>query len=169
MWKCLSAACALRQLHIQAGSWIALMDLRMPAMTGVVSYLLTYSNVEAIEVAARSTLAVLDPTPARTYIVQMQSYSVSSVRQNIAKALDEAEGGRDVAIVRRGVRFRLVVDRTAKSAHVAKSFVELLDPTLLEGGWHWDIGADGDLVLQLRDSGVPNAMPKKRRVARPKK
>jgi hypothetical protein len=99
----------------------------------------------------------------------MQSYSVSSVRQNIAKALDEAEGGRDVAIVRRGVRFRLVVDRTAKSAHVAKSFVELLDPTLLEGGWHWDIGADGDLVLQLRDSGVPNAMPKKRRVARPKK
>jgi hypothetical protein len=95
------------------------------------------------------------------YIVHMNSYSVASARQHMAKVLDAAENGLEVSIIRRGVRFRMVVDRTPKPLATPEAFVEIVDASLLEHGWHWESGPEGDLVLSLADSG---ASPPKRGV-----
>ena len=66
-------------------------------------------------------------------------YTVSSLRANLARALDEVERGDPVAVERRGQRFRIVPDeRPAKWPKNIKPFVEVLDPRLLEEGWTWE-------------------------------
>jgi hypothetical protein len=67
--------------------------------------------------------------------------------------LDEAERGKSVTIVRRGVRFRLIVEPNRKPAKAAPALIEVLDPALLEGNFYWDASASGDMVLRLEDSG----------------
>jgi antitoxin (DNA-binding transcriptional repressor) of toxin-antitoxin stability system len=99
------------------------------------------------------------------------NYSVAGARQHLAKALDEAERGKSVAIVRRGVRFRLVVEPSRKPAASTPVLLEVLDAALLESDWQWDMNSNGDLVLQLagskkRKTAAATSAAKARRLAR---
>lgn len=73
------------------------------------------------------------------YNVHMKRYTMSSARQQLAQVLDEVEQGEAVVLERRGVRFRLVVEKTKKpETKLPRPFVTLLDPNLLEDGWTWE-------------------------------
>ena len=66
-------------------------------------------------------------------------YTVAAVRERLAEALDEAEQGIPVIIERRGVRYRLSVEKPAKRA-VARQApkIEVLDQAISAGEWSWD-------------------------------
>jgi hypothetical protein len=77
----------------------------------------------------------------------MKKYSVSMVRERLAEALDEADLGHPVIIERKGVRYRLSVDRTSRRK--SRRFeVKILNPAILDGQWTWDWTPGG---LQFRD------------------
>jgi hypothetical protein len=69
----------------------------------------------------------------------VKRYSVSVVRERLSEALDEAERGVPVVIERRGVRYRLSVER-AKPARTSrrKPRIEVIDHEAFEHGWTWD-------------------------------
>lgn len=68
----------------------------------------------------------------------MKKYTVSLVRERFAQALDEAERGEPVFIERKGVTYRLSVDRPMKTATSRKTHFEILDPAVEAGQWTWD-------------------------------
>ena len=84
--------------------------------------------------------------PVEWYNVQMKRYSASEARKRISDVLDGAEQGEAVVIERKGVRFRVVVDRAgparALSRGVAPS-IEILDPEVESGNWTWRLGRRG--------------------------
>ena len=74
----------------------------------------------------------------------MKKYTVSVVRERLAEALDEAERGVPVIIERKGVRYRLSVERAApRRAARRKSRIEVTDPSIDAGAWTWDVTATG--------------------------
>jgi antitoxin (DNA-binding transcriptional repressor) of toxin-antitoxin stability system len=71
------------------------------------------------------------------YIVK--KYSVSTVRERLSEALDEAERGTPVFIERRGVRYRLTAETPApRRARPRASVIEILDPAVAAGDWSWN-------------------------------
>jgi antitoxin (DNA-binding transcriptional repressor) of toxin-antitoxin stability system len=74
----------------------------------------------------------------------MKRYSVSVVRERLSEALDEAERGEPVVIERRGVRYRLTVERApAKRTTRRKPRIEVIDHEAFEHGWTWDLTKQG--------------------------
>lgn len=69
----------------------------------------------------------------------MKKYGVGVARERLAEALDYAEQGVPVVIERRGVRYRLTVERRAKTTRArTKPYLEILDPAVERGEWTWD-------------------------------
>lgn len=68
----------------------------------------------------------------------MKRYTVSVVRERLAEALDEADSGVPVIIERKGVRYRLAVEKPPSSRRPRRSHVEILDPAVASGQWSWD-------------------------------
>jgi antitoxin (DNA-binding transcriptional repressor) of toxin-antitoxin stability system len=73
----------------------------------------------------------------------MKRYSVAAFRQNLARALDEVERGADVAVERRGRRFRIVPDTAAPRRRTQRPLFVLADRALLDREWHWEWRAGG--------------------------
>jgi hypothetical protein len=92
------------------------------------------------------------------YNVHMKTYTVGMVRERFAEALDQALDGEPVFIERRGVRYRLSVEKPAKRARSRKSSIEVIDPAVDAGLWTWD-WSPGTLTFR----GTPNARRRKAR------
>lgn len=60
------------------------------------------------------------------------------VRERFSEALDTALGGEPVFIERKGILYRLSVERARKPAKTAKPKLEILDRTVADGRWTWD-------------------------------
>jgi antitoxin (DNA-binding transcriptional repressor) of toxin-antitoxin stability system len=78
----------------------------------------------------------------------MKKYTVSLVRERLSEALDEAEKGVPVIIERKGVRYRLTVDRRAPARKTRKPNIDILDPAVAAGQWTWNWTPKG---LRFRD------------------
>jgi hypothetical protein len=75
---------------------------------------------------------------------RMKKYGVGVVRERLAEALDYADQGVPVVIERRGVRYRLSVERPARAKRRSrKPYLEILDPTIATGEWSWDWSGSG--------------------------
>jgi hypothetical protein len=75
---------------------------------------------------------------------------VAVVRERLAEALDEADKGVPVIIERRGVRYRLTLDKPAARPRARrKSRLEDIDPAILDGQWTWN-WAPGGLRFRAR-------------------
>ena len=70
-------------------------------------------------------------------------YTVAAVRERLADALDEAEKGIPVIIERRGVRYRLTLDRPAARRRTRRTpRITVVHPAILDGEWGWAWTAD---------------------------
>lgn len=75
----------------------------------------------------------------------VKKYKVAMVREQLSQALDEAERGEPVFIERKGVTYRLSVERpAARRPKLRASTMEILDPAVAAGDWTWS-PAGGDL------------------------
>jgi len=72
----------------------------------------------------------------------MKHMRVAEARARFGEILDEAEKGAPVVIERRGVRFRLVAERTRPPAS-KKAVFDYVDPAVVAGQWSWKAGATG--------------------------
>lgn len=79
----------------------------------------------------------------------MKRYTVSQVRERLSDALDEAEKGIPVVIERKGVRYRLAVEKPARSRRKPRFRIEILHPAIEAGQWTWDWTPKG---LKFRDT-----------------
>ncbi|OFW15843.1 MAG: hypothetical protein A3H29_11760 [Acidobacteria bacterium RIFCSPLOWO2_02_FULL_67_21] len=79
----------------------------------------------------------------------MKRYTVSVVRERLSQALDEAERGLPVIIERKGVRYRLAVEKPPRKRRKPQFRIEILDPAIEAGQWTWDWTPDG---LRFRDT-----------------
>lgn len=68
----------------------------------------------------------------------MKRYTVSIARERLAEALDEAQRGVPVIIERKGVRYRLTVERALPQRRARKSHIETLDSRVADGEWSWN-------------------------------
>jgi hypothetical protein len=68
----------------------------------------------------------------------MKRYTVSQVRERLSEALDEAQKGVPVIIERKGVRYRLTVDKRTSTRKARQPHIEILDPAVANGQWTWD-------------------------------
>lgn len=94
--------------------------------------------------------------------VRMKSFAASRARQNLAAILDEAESGKDVIIERRGVRFLVTkapAPRRASSHRTSR--IEVLDPALVDGQWHWTWGPEGEMELAIGSARTPRKKPRR--------
>jgi antitoxin (DNA-binding transcriptional repressor) of toxin-antitoxin stability system len=76
----------------------------------------------------------------------MRRYSTSEARRRIADVLDGAEHGEVVVIERKGVRFRVTVDRVGPAripAAAKRPLLEIRDPAVDRGDWTWRPAPDG--------------------------
>lgn len=79
----------------------------------------------------------------------MKKYPVAVVRERLSEALDQAERGEPVLIVRRGVTYRLSVERPRPSRKSRSPRIEILDRAVEAGQWTWD-WADGQVRFRPR-------------------
>jgi antitoxin (DNA-binding transcriptional repressor) of toxin-antitoxin stability system len=79
----------------------------------------------------------------------MKKYTVSLVRERLSDALDQADRGESVLIERRGVTYRLSVEKPKQSRRSRSSRIEILDKALEAGEWTWD-WHDGELRFRAR-------------------
>jgi hypothetical protein len=79
----------------------------------------------------------------------MKKYTVSLVRERLSDALDQAERGEAVLIERRGVTYRLSVEKPRRSRRPAPARIEILDKAVDAGEWTWD-WQDGELRFRAR-------------------
>ena len=73
----------------------------------------------------------------------MKRYTVATVRERLAEALDAAEQGVPVVIERRGVRYTLSVEPRVRRAPAAKRVLTVLDEAIDGGQWTWSLGPGG--------------------------
>ena len=73
----------------------------------------------------------------------VKRYSVSVVRERLADALDAAERGVPVIIERKGVRYRLTVEKATRPAKRRRPRIEVLDEDVAAGSWTWDLAQRG--------------------------
>jgi prevent-host-death family protein len=67
----------------------------------------------------------------------VKRYSASQFRQNLSRALDEAEQGQPVVVDRAGRRFRIVPEVSSNRARKAEPIFRLAQRDLLDRGWSW--------------------------------
>jgi hypothetical protein len=72
------------------------------------------------------------------YNVHMKKYTVSLVRERLSDALDQADRGEAVLIERRGVIYRLSVEKPRRTRRAESPRIEVLDRTIEAGEWTWD-------------------------------
>jgi len=82
----------------------------------------------------------------------MKRYTVAVVRERLSEALDEAEKGVPVFIERKGVRYRLAVEKPRGARTARRARIEILDPVVSTGEWTWDWTSKG---LTLRGKRRP--------------
>jgi len=70
------------------------------------------------------------------YIMRM--YTVAALRRRLAEALDETERGIPVVIERRGVRYRLSVEKAKPRRKARRPIIEIVDPAVADGQWNWE-------------------------------
>lgn len=73
----------------------------------------------------------------------MKHYTASLVRERLSEALDYADRGEPVFIERKGVRYRLSLDRPGRQRASRPSRIEVVDPAVAEGRWTWNWTATG--------------------------
>jgi hypothetical protein len=83
------------------------------------------------------------------YTVHMKKYSVSMVRERFSEALDTAARGEPVFIERKGVLYRLSVERPKKPRKSVTPRFEIIDRALAGGQWTWD-WSEGGLSFRPR-------------------
>ncbi len=82
----------------------------------------------------------------------MTRMTATEARRQLFKLLDAVEGGDEVVLERRGVRFRLTLDRRDRAEEVLpESPLVVTDPDILDAEWGWKTDAHGQLVFALRD------------------
>jgi hypothetical protein len=69
---------------------------------------------------------------------EMKRYPVSVVRERLADALDEAQRGIPVVIERKGVRYRLTVEKPAVRPKRRQRQIDVIDPSVSAAEWTWD-------------------------------
>jgi antitoxin (DNA-binding transcriptional repressor) of toxin-antitoxin stability system len=79
----------------------------------------------------------------------MKKYTVSLLRERLSDALDQAERGEHVFIERRGVTYRLSVDKPRRPRRSAAPRIEILDKAVEAGAWTWD-WPGGELRFRAR-------------------
>jgi prevent-host-death family protein len=77
----------------------------------------------------------------------MKRYTVAVARQHLAEVLDRAEGGEDVVIERRGVRFAVSPVRAKPTARRPAARIEIIDPAIEAGTWSWSWSPEGGAKL----------------------
>jgi antitoxin (DNA-binding transcriptional repressor) of toxin-antitoxin stability system len=90
------------------------------------------------------------PPASDVQCTSMKRYTVSLVRERLSEALDEAEKGVPVIIERKGVRYRLAVDKPAPARKARRPQIEILDPAVADGEWTWEWKPGG---LKLKGPG----------------
>ncbi len=83
------------------------------------------------------------------YNVHMKKYTVGMVRERLSEALDQAERGEPVLIVRGSVTYRLSVEQPSTSRKSRSPRIEILDRAVEAGQWTWD-WSDGQLQFRAR-------------------
>jgi hypothetical protein len=78
----------------------------------------------------------------------MKRYTVAAFRKELRQALDEAEQGIAVVVVRAGTAFRLVREAEGPKRKPAKALIEV-DDELLENGWSWRWAPGAGIELQV--------------------
>ena len=73
----------------------------------------------------------------------MKPMKVAEARAQFGVLLDGAEKGDDVLIERRGVRFRITVERAPAAPASAEPLFAAVDPDVLEGQWTWETKSSG--------------------------
>ena len=73
----------------------------------------------------------------------MKRYTVAVVRERLSQALDEAERGEPVIIERKGVRYRLSLERQPTRRVKRRPKIEILDTAVEEGRWSWAMTGRG--------------------------
>jgi antitoxin (DNA-binding transcriptional repressor) of toxin-antitoxin stability system len=81
----------------------------------------------------------------------MKRYTVSVVRERLSEALDEAEKGVPVFIERKGVRFRLSVEKPKGVRAASRARIDILDPVVSD--------RRVDLGLDAEGADVPRQAP----------
>jgi hypothetical protein len=84
----------------------------------------------------------------------MKKYTVSSARERFSQALDEAARGEPVFIERKGVTYRLSVERPKKAVRPSKPIFDIVDRAIESGQWTWDWNAGN---LEFRSPSNANA------------
>ena len=84
------------------------------------------------------------------YNVHMVRFSATEARKELFRLLDSVEEGEEVVVERKGVRFRLVLDRSGRGQQKPPKRLEVTDPDILAGQWTWAAGRDGQLQFQPR-------------------
>ena len=65
--------------------------------------------------------------------------------------LDSVENGEEVILERKGIRFRLLLDRESRGKGKPVKRLEVTDREVLSGQWSWAAGTDGQLHFQPRE------------------
>jgi prevent-host-death family protein len=74
----------------------------------------------------------------------MKRFTTATAKQRFSLLLDAAERGESVIIERRGVRFRVQPERHTTSKKTRrKPIIEIIDPAVAKGVWHWEWKPDG--------------------------
>jgi antitoxin (DNA-binding transcriptional repressor) of toxin-antitoxin stability system len=73
----------------------------------------------------------------------MSRFTATQARQNFARVLDQAAGGRPVTIERGKLRFRLVLDGKRRMPRPAGAVIEILDQAVADGNWTWQARSTG--------------------------
>jgi len=83
------------------------------------------------------------------YTVHVRKYTVARARKHLAEVLDSAEGGEEVVVERRGIRFAI---RPVLPARVRRKAprVEILDPNVEAGTWSWSFSETGEITMTTR-------------------
>jgi antitoxin (DNA-binding transcriptional repressor) of toxin-antitoxin stability system len=83
----------------------------------------------------------------------VKRYTAAAARQRLAEALDDADRGVPVVIERKGVRYRLALEKPVARRRAGRlPHVEILDPAVAKGAWTWDWTPKG-LVFRSRRRG----------------
>jgi hypothetical protein len=79
-------------------------------------------------------------TASCTLYTILKRFSAAQARQQFSEVLDCAEKGEAVVVERRGVRFRLHLEKANRRSEHRAPVVELLDPAVVSGNWTWKWG-----------------------------
>lgn len=86
------------------------------------------------------------------YIVPMKRFTASDARRELFRILDSVEKGEVIVLERKGVRFRLILDRDeSRPEEGTRKRLMIRDPAVLSGEWTWTADDDGQLQFHSRE------------------